>query len=1836
MMLKKILVPWLLLFTLIATAQNEFTTIWDTAQLGTSAANEITIPTNPAFTTYNYTVDWGDGTTDTNLTGSSTHTYTAPGMYTVRISGVFPAIYFNNAGDRRKIIEILSWGNIQWQSMEDAFYGCENLNFDAIDSPDLSQVTSLRNMFRRCSSFNGIVNNWNISTVTDISGIFSDAMVFNRPLENWNTINVTDMSSVFEGANQFNEPLDNWNTASVQTMENMFSRASAFNQNINNWDVSQVTNMSGTFRSANRFNQPLQLWNVSNVTNMSYMFNNTTFNQPIANWNVSSVTNMEGMFGQSQFNQPIEVWDVSQVTNMAFMFQRHRTFNHPLNNWNVSNVTTMESMFDGWIWGSIYNQPLNNWDVSKVTNMSFMFRDNSAFNQDISMWDVSNVTTMEGMFRETDSFNQNISAWDVSSVTDMAGMFQSAFVFNQPLDAWDVGNVANMSAMFFRALMFNQPLNNWNVGNVTNMSNMFNGTPLFNQSLTNWDTAAVTNMTNMFQLSNSFNQSLASWNVANVTNMTSMLSGSGLSQENYDNTLIGWAAQAVRDNVALGALNLNYCDGRDARQALIDNHNWTITGDIINCSFVLCTNLVSPVNGDTNVPASANLTWAATPGATGYRVTVRIIRGGIESIPFTNYDVGNTIGLNLETPAGDDLLVPGDEVFVTVVPYNDTDGPAVGCTEESFTVVPSWVNSPAAYKVTYDTRILTPGQTTPINQLKIQTTAGLAYNFSIDWGDDQFDNNVTGDITHTYFTPGIYTISIIGTFPAPRHEEFNSDAIKLLTIDQWGTQDWQSMQGAFAGCANMEYNATDIPNLTNVTDMSRMFIVCRRFNGNINNWDVSNVTNMTGTFGVASIFNQPLDNWDVSNVTNMSLMFFRTNDFNQNLNSWNTGNVTSMSRMFEDAKAFNSPLNNWDVSAVTDMRQMFEGTDVFNQPLGNWDVGAVTNMANMFDDAPVFNQNIDSWNVSNVTNMSAMFRRAITFNSPLNSWNVGRVTNMASMFNQASVFNQPLDQWNVISVTTMALMFQNATAFNQNINPWNVTNVITMESMFQNATAFNQPLANWNVDSVVNMSRMFQSASNFNQPMNTWTVSAVANMTSMFEDAIVFDQPLGNWDVSSVTLMRSMFERASQFNQNINTWNVGVVTQMEEMFKEATQFNTPLNNWRTSEVLTMREMFRGATNFNQPIDTWDVAFVTTMQEMFKDAVSYNQNMISWNVASVTTMRGMFEGASAFNGTLDSWNVRQVTTMENMFFRAASFDQSTNSWRVQNVQTMNNMFREAISFNQSLDRWDLGAVTMRSMFEGAIRYNQYLGDWTISGVTDMRDMLDRTALTRENYDNTLIAWSQQSLTPGVILGAQGLLYCEALEERQSMITSFGWTISDDILDCPIPLCTQLVSPRNEDADVPVNTNLSWQPVLYAKGYRLTVGTTPGGNDIVANETVTATSFEFASNFSGGEIVYVTLIPFNDTGDAIGPCSEESFSISSNPAAAPDCTNLTLPLHNATSVSVTTNLEWQPIANADGYQLTVGTTSGGNDIVDTIDVGNVTTFTALPSLPEDTEIFVTIVPYNSEGNALACAAERFTTELIPVPPVCTNLINPVPSATNVAIDTNLNWNPVPDATGYLVVVGITPGGNEIVNNVDVLNTTSYTFSDALLPNRTYYVRIIPYNEVGDAVSCTEESFRTGTVTLSDPPECTSIIDLLNNGTDIPVSTDISWNSAGNATGYRLTVGTSAGASDLLATTDVGNVSSYDLPTDLPEATTIYVLVVPYNSVGEAVGCTEHSFTTETIATIPDCTVLTTPQPNATEVAIGTNLSWTAVSNATGYRLTVGTSAGASDLLATTDVG
>ena len=226
------------------------------------------------------------------------------------------------------------------------------------------------------------------------------------------------------------------------------------------------------------------------------------------------------------------------------------------------------------------------------------------------------------------------------------------------------------------------------------------------------------------------------------------------------------------------------------------------------------------------------------------------------------------------------------------------------------------------------------------------------------------------------------------------------------------------------------------------------------------------VTNMFELFYIDSDtfsdFNQDISSWDVSNVTDMTRMFYKTNAFNQPIGNWDVSNLTNMSMMFNQS-SFNQPIGNWDVSNVTNMGAMFSNnstnSSVFNQDISNWDVSNVTSMVNMFSFNISFNQPIGNWDVSNVTDMRFMFRSSF-FNQPIGDWDVSNVTTMNKMFGDTP-FNQPIGNWDVSSVTDMGSMFYNATSFNQNLSSWVVDGVIDCLQFSQGATSWTLPQPNF-------------------------------------------------------------------------------------------------------------------------------------------------------------------------------------------------------------------------------------------------------------------------------------------------------------------------------------------------------------------------------------------------------------------------------------------------------------------------------------------------------------------------------------------------------------------------------------------------------------------------------------------------------------------------------------------------------------------------------------------------------------------------------------------------------
>jgi len=199
--------------------------------------------------------------------------------------------------------------------------------------------------------------------------------------------------------------------------------------------------------------------------------------------------------------------------------------------------------------------------------------------------------------------------------------------------------------------------------------------------------------------------------------------------------------------------------------------------------------------------------------------------------------------------------------------------------------------------------------------------------------------------------------------------------------------------------------------------------------------------------------------------------------------------------------------------------------------------------------------------------------------------------------------------------------------------------------------------------------------------------------------------------------------------------------------------------------------------------------------------------------------------------------------------------------------------------------------------------------------------------------------------------------------------------------------------------------------------------------------------------------------------------------------PDCAVVSSPANAATGVSVTPTINWNAVAGATSYKINLGTTPGGTNVMNGIDVGNVTTYTIPTATPllYSTNYYVTILPVSSFGTASGCTESTFTTTTIPCPTVSA----PAASAAGVSLTPTFTWGAVTSATGYKLRIGTAAGASDVLNDFDMGNVTTYTLPAALLNNSTtYYYTVKSYTATSTSASCTERNFTTVCVATTAP--------------------------------------------------------------------------------------------------------------------------------------------------------
>lgn len=180
--------------------------------------------------TYDYWIDWGDGTSSTQITvyndTNATHTYVADGEYTIRLIGTLDQLEYT--GNIAACLKEVTKCNLAFSVIKNMFKGCTNLT-NVVESifSQTTMPTTAESVFEGCSKFGmipvGLFDN--MSGILSFKNTFKGTSIINIPTGLFDSNNsATDFSGVFENcARLVAIPMNLFkNNTSVTTFANAF------------------------------------------------------------------------------------------------------------------------------------------------------------------------------------------------------------------------------------------------------------------------------------------------------------------------------------------------------------------------------------------------------------------------------------------------------------------------------------------------------------------------------------------------------------------------------------------------------------------------------------------------------------------------------------------------------------------------------------------------------------------------------------------------------------------------------------------------------------------------------------------------------------------------------------------------------------------------------------------------------------------------------------------------------------------------------------------------------------------------------------------------------------------------------------------------------------------------------------------------------------------------------------------------------------------------------------------------------------------------------------------------------------------------------------------------------------------------------------------------------------------------------------------------------------------------------------------------------------------------------------------------------------------------------
>lgn len=524
-------------------------------------------------------------------------------------------------------------------------------------------------------------------------------------------------------------------------------------------------------------------------------------------------------------------------------------------------------------------------------------------------------------------------------------------------------------------------------------------------------------------------------------------------------------------------------------------------------------------------------------------------------------------------------------------------------------------------------------------------TTGFTYDYNVDWGDGNTTTGATGNVTHTFVGgASSYVVKIsensAGGFPRIYFANNAADDTKLLEIQNWGTNQWASMDSAFDGCVNMDITATDEGDFSNVTSWHEAFKGCSSMttSGLSANWVSSNATILTEMFqDCIALTTCDVSNWDTSNVQYFVSVFSGdTLVGNIDVSNWDTGSALSFYSCFYKCESFTSlDVSNWNVSSVVDMQGIFRQCVLLTSlDVSNWDVSAV--------------------GTSGGGGFLNMFRRMLALTSlDLGSWNVSNAKSFGYMFYQCGNLTTigNVDGWDITSSNYFVLMFGGGgfgSKLTVNFPSWGPFKVgSNLNSMFASVNTGVGSITgydSWDVSNVTDFTNCFYAAAgNLTTLPSTWDMRGATTLEGAFrqwENVFTGSIDMSNtqWD-NSCTNMKNTFRR----NQTLTDITFGsnndfsAVTNMQWFLYQAVSLTditwdagldlSALTN--ATSMITSGKMSNTSYNLflNRMRTTWNTAL--TAGNLNVGNSEYTETILVSSTADGTTANKLVDNGEDF-------------------------------------------------------------------------------------------------------------------------------------------------------------------------------------------------------------------------------------------------------------------------------------------------------------------------------------------------------------------------------------------------------------------------------------------------------------------------------------------------------------------------------------------------------------------------------------------------------------------------------